>query len=514
VVVNISTTRGENMPFIKTSKREGTIYAEVFYPQRKNGKKVNDPIYLGKVIDLEKGLFHSRKRGTFKFTLEHGFESFDIENPTLVSPLQEEKKILDFGASYLLAEFLKKTGYWKLFRETLLKWEDTLLAMVFYYVEMHSSNRDAFRWLEGSYSKILFPRAQLQSQRISELLDNLGKESVLRRFFQKYLNMQLPKNKKFGILIDSTGLPNDIQFPLTALNNHNGLVSKEARLILVVDRKSGMPLFFRYNAGNIVDVTTLKATLEELRQYKVFMNYAIVDAGYCSEDNIRELYKAKIPFLTRLPTNRKIFTDAIAEHGEDVLRDNCRHVYQKRMVGIKRINTSLYDNCGYVYLCVDYNNRNEQLTKFTINAIKDKIPRDKWKKQTADIGFFALISSEKIELEELLPLYYTRQAIEQVFDLNKNNVNLLPLRSHGENTFRGHLMLTFLASLLYILLNKCFKSSKKLTAESALIEMRNLKCKVFDDCLTIKEITKNMREISDISGIIIPEKIPLPLEIN
>jgi hypothetical protein len=512
MVENISTIRGEIMPFIKTSERNGTIYAEVFYPQRKKGKKVNDPLYLGKVIDLEKGLFHSRKRGTFKFTLQHGFESFDVENPTDVSPYQEEKKILDFGASYLLAEFLKKTGYWKLFREILLRWEDTLLAMIFYYVEMHSSNRDAFRWLEGSYSKILFPRAQLQSQRISELLDNLGDEAVLRRFFKKYLKMQLPKNKKVGVLIDSTGLPNDIQFPLAALSNHNGLVSRETRLILVIDRESRMPLFFRYNAGNIVDVTTLKATLEELRQYKVFVDYAIVDAGYCSEDNIRELYKAKIPFLTRLPTNRKIFTDAIAEHAEDVLGDNCRYVYQKRMIGIKRIKASLYANCGYVYLCVDYNNRNEELTKFTINASKDKIPRDKWKKQTADMGFFALVSSENIEVEELLPLYYTRQAIEQVFDFNKNNINLLPLRSHGESTFRGHLMLTFLASLLYILLSKCFKDSKELTAESALIEMRNLKCKVFDDCLTIKEITKDMRNISEMSGITIPEKISLPLE--
>jgi hypothetical protein len=85
---------------------------------------------------------------------------------------------------------------------------------------------------------------------------------------------------------------------------------------------------------------------------------------------------------------------------------------------------------------------------------------------------------------------------------------------HGEATFRGHLMLTFLASLLYILLNKHFKESKRFTAENALMEMRNLKCKVFDDCLMVKEITKNMRDISKMTSITIPEKIPIALKSN
>ena len=44
--------------------------------------------------------------------------------------------------------------------------------------------------------------------------------------------------------------------------------------------------------------------------------------------------------------------------------------------------------------------------------------------------------------------------------------------------------------------------------------MRNLKCKVFDDCLMVKEITKNMRDISKMTSITIPEKIPIALKSN
>jgi transposase len=68
------------------------------------------------------------------------------------------------------------------------------------------------------------------------------------------------------------------------------VTNNEARLLLVVDRLTKMPLFFRYNAGNIVDVTTLRSTIAELDAFGVNVDYAIVDAGYYSEDNVRGLY--------------------------------------------------------------------------------------------------------------------------------------------------------------------------------------------------------------------------------
>ncbi|MDE7479025.1 MAG: hypothetical protein K2M91_13970 [Lachnospiraceae bacterium] len=45
---------------------------------------------------------------------------------------------------------------------------------------------------------------------------------------------------------------------------------------------------------------------------------------------------------------------------------------------------------------------------------------------------------------KILPLYYTRQQEERVFDTGKNNADLLPLRIQNEDAFRGHLMLTFI----------------------------------------------------------------------
>lgn len=47
-----------------------------------------------------------------------------------------------------------------------------------------------------------------------------------------------------AVLIDSSGLPNSVHFPLTAVSNHNGKINRELRIIAVVQKDTGMPLFF------------------------------------------------------------------------------------------------------------------------------------------------------------------------------------------------------------------------------------------------------------------------------
>jgi hypothetical protein len=40
---------------------KGDKYAEIYSPQRINGSKVNNPVYLGKVIDKENHIFWTGK---------------------------------------------------------------------------------------------------------------------------------------------------------------------------------------------------------------------------------------------------------------------------------------------------------------------------------------------------------------------------------------------------------------------------------------------------------------------
>ncbi|MDR2368392.1 MAG: hypothetical protein LBF58_09855 [Deltaproteobacteria bacterium] len=150
-------------------------------------------------------------------------------------------------------------------------------------------------------------------------------------------------------------------------------------------------------------------------------------------------------------------------------------MYRDRVVGIKRIGSLISGFNGYIYLCVDYNSRNDAIKNFTNDAMADEIPRNQWGQFTDKMGFFALISSKKIEINDLLPLYFTGHTIEQTFDISKNNIDMLPFMAntkdrHTEETFRVHLMLTFMSYTIYLKLNQLFIGNKILTQKILLLK--------------------------------------------
>ena len=383
--------------------------------------------------------------------------------------------------------------------------------MVHFKVLESYANNYANNWWEGSYIKLLFPNANLASQRLSEFLKELGDEENQRRFFHKYLQYKCKNSKHKAVLVDSTGLPNNIHFPLTAINTHGGDTNSEARLILVVDRTDKMPLFFRYAAGNIVDVTTLSKTITELSQYGVETKMAIVDAGYYSDNNVKALYGNSIAFLTRLTPNRKLYKELVSNHIDSLQKSEYILKYQQRLVHIKRVPVRLFEQYdAHAFVAIDMSRRYDETTKYLKDAIEDKLTPEVMDEELKKKGVFILLSSEDVETKDILPMYYTRQAIEQIFDVDKNNVDLLPLRVHSEQAFRGHLMLTFLASIAYLSFSYFVQEHHKkvkLNATGVFSAARNLKCKVYDNCVLVKEPNKTVSEIAKALGISIPDRM-------
>lgn len=489
--------------FIHYQVTKGNLYASVYTPRKVKGKKDNQALYLGRVVDKEQGIYRSSKRGVFRYSLADGFSGVSQE----AQVRKEEKLILDFGDAYILHQVLKESGYWDLFRSILPGWEDTLCAMLFYRVIRGGSGRYACDWWTGSYLRVVCPDAKVESQRVSEFLKALGDESVSRCFFQKYLTRVCEGQKNHGILLDSTGMPNDIHFPLTAINNHNGVISNETRLILVVDRVTKLPLLYRYNAGNIVDVSTLKSTILELSAYGVSVDFSILDAGYYSEKNVKALYGEGIRFVTRLPPNRKLYKELVANHVEGLEAMKNAVFYRDRLLYIKCVPTNVCGQSAYAYVAIDHQRRSQEVYCFVKNAVEDKeLTHEEADREAANKGMFVILSSEKMDVSDILPLYYTRQVIEQVFDLYKNNADLLPLRTHGEDTFRGHLLLSFISAISYMLLNRLLEGSK-FCADGAFRTLHTLKCKVFDDYILVKEPNKKAHAIAQYLKINIPLKL-------
>lgn len=178
----------------------------------------------------------------------------------------------------------------------------------------------------------------------------------------------------------------------------------------MVDQISKKPLYYRYVPGNISDVSTLNNTFAELKALGVKCSFALIDAGYCSEENIGLLRKHEIDFLIRLPAGRKLYKDMVKNHGAEL--ENLQNVvkFNKRSLFVKSYKVEdLYGAPGYIYMILDPNRKAKALSKLIEErCLQKKEEHDDAKDNLAfaNAGIFMLISSKEIEKQDVLGAYY------------------------------------------------------------------------------------------------------------
>ena len=509
---------------ISYRKQGDNTYASAARSVRKGGTVQKEYTYIGRVINKEKGIYENKKLGIVGFDVESGeftkVSTIDVPKPTL-----SEKLILDFGDSYFLDSYLRESGLMDCIDAIQYDSMDTVKALILYYITYNEAACHAIEWYEGNYARCLYPEAKLQSQRISEIFEEIGDEFSWRAFFSKYIPLVTSGKSHQEVAVDSTGLPNKARMQITAINSHNGKINQEIRMILIVDKETGMPIYLRYIPGNVIDATTLIRTLKELKKQGVNATYAVMDAGYCTEKNLIALFKNKVDFLTRLEPNRKLFKQIKAEYlGTLKCKENFV-TYNKHRIYVKKIFCELCPGYwGYAYAVLNETSEFYENEKIVANAKVHGYTDEEVYDLGIGNGFFVLISSMDISNKELIPAYYVRQKIEQYFDVAKTYSGMLPLRVHSEETFRGHLLISFIASAvlqkLQIDLNergKCrgYKENKNRTKNkapntmSALLGLRNHKCKVYNDEVLPAEPQKLANDVYKLFDMTVPYTIEI-----
>ncbi|MBI9096772.1 MAG: transposase [Sphaerochaeta sp.] len=503
-----------NSMYLGYDIKGGVKYAKICSSRREGDKIISSQKSLGRVLDEKRGIFRNRERGIFTYDVTT--DTYGKADPSFVPKAArknaKEKLILDFGDSYFLDAFIRKNGLEPCIKALGYGNPDTVTSMVQYYVLCNLANCHAGDWWDGNYARILYPDANLSSQRISDMLIYIGDEGVYRDFFREYTKLLARKEEGTNILIDSTGLPNSIHFPLTAISNHNGKIRAEMRLIYVLQQETDLPLFMRCCPGNVVDVTTLTKTILELKANGIKTKFAILDAGYLTKENIEELYENGISFLSRLKANSLIYKNALKEHLPTLEAKENLVSYNSRYAYIKRIDCDMGEgHRAYVYLCRDLAMKSIENSKLFDKAGKAGMKTQAVFDAMEGHGIFALVSSRPIAKEKVLGTYYTRQQIEQVFDICKNYTNMLPLRVQTEETLRGHLMLSFIAAVIVRMLQKQILGTPYSPID-VFTNLRNHKCKVFEDFLLTQESVKKANDIYKLMGLKVPHQIPINKE--
>lgn len=488
---------------------------------KRNGTDTSvDVLYLGRVLDREAGIYKSRERGIFTFnpeTGEFGTPPADYV-PQETEYRRKKHKIVsvDFGDAFFMNSFIHASGMMDVVDKIEYGNRDTLHAMLLFYTLSGLANCDAIHWYEGNIASLLYPQANLTSQRVSDFLASIGTQEKQIAFQQAYIQFVMEHyDQDKNILIDSSGLPNSIHFPLTARNVHNGKVSNEIRLIFVVQKSTGLPLYYRAVPGNIVDVSTLSRIFLHLDSMGIDISSCIMDAGYNSDANLDLFYdenhKCKIGFITRIGSGDKAFKDLVSKELPNIDRKENFVKYEDRYLFIikkKVLVGSNDDNPAWMYLGLDCGRMSDEQHKLLKRAKQDSLSVDEVYEAMQTEGVFGILSGEDYTCEEILPAYYQRQAAEQIFDFAKNYTKLLPLRINNDATFNGHLLLSYVATCIVKMIQLRLKEAN-LFFGSRLACLRNQKCTIYQNRIVTDEPQREANDTYKAFKMLCPDSIQI-----
>ena len=209
--------------------------------------KVNQ-MHLGLVVNKEKLIFYTKDQGFYRFN-PADLSRTDVP-PAEISRyegktdgrMREKPVIIHFGGSYFLDCLVRGIGYNGVMDCIQYRNSDRLNAMLHYYLLANGAACGAETWHKFNYTKFLYPKANLASQRISEFHAAIGRDENRRRFLMQHIRYLLKStDEELCILVDSTGMPNKCRIPYTRVSNHDGDVNIEFRVIVVVQKSTGLP---------------------------------------------------------------------------------------------------------------------------------------------------------------------------------------------------------------------------------------------------------------------------------
>ena len=254
---------------------------------------------LGKVLylseDRKSGIFLSPTRGLVEYdAISNSFSPVKKEdsriNGEILFPQTEIHTV--FGDAYLLLNFLDKCGLLSVLRSVFPKDEayERVLSHILHGILRDGSRISCDNFIQKSFASYLFadvPVSSLHSD--TRFFSMLGDDHVKVSFFKTFVSAMQKTEADFGkgCYVDSTPLPNDIDDnPFNALCCH-GVASSEVmtRLILVLDEKSGLPVWYDIIPGNVLDINTVMAVVNDVADsLGIEIESLVLDAGYVSKE--------------------------------------------------------------------------------------------------------------------------------------------------------------------------------------------------------------------------------------
>ena len=483
-------------------------------------EKLGRILYLSE--DKKSGIFLSPTRGMTEYdAVNDRFSEVSPSDPRIkkenVFPPAEVHTV--FGDVYLFLKFLEKSGLTAVLRNAFPKKElcERVICHLLHGVLKDGSRITCDNFIQKSFVSYLLtavPVASLKSD--TRYFTVLGDDSAKMCFFRTFISAMQLRDPDFGsaCYVDSTPLPNAINDnPFNALCCH-GVGSSEVmiRLVLVLDEKTGLPVWYDIIPGNVCDInTTMNVVNDVADNLGITINSLVLDAGYVSKELIHAFHiGTQKTVIGRMPAKKgypykELYWEvkSLIGKGKYAFVRN-RHAY----FGIKR-KITIFNQEMYAYVYVDQNNALKHFSEYLVENEEEyesmKAKDKDW--ATVRYGFFILLSNIDTTPKELLTEYFGRTEIETVFKTSKEYLDLLPLSKWTDTTVRGKILGDIISTIALLNFRKCLSETGYSVSEIFGKTQSLMCCRAKNGNVTVETASKQVNEYYELFDVTVPSHV-------
>ena len=456
---------------------------------------------------------------------------------------------LYYGATYLLEAFADQIGLTTDLKACFPDIYTKLLSVAFYLIL--EDNNPLYRFEKWNLTHRHPYGKDIASPRSSELFAAITDDQIAN-----FLRLQAKRRVEEEYwAYDSTSISSYSESLLQAQWGKNKENDKlpQINLLLVFGEKSGLPFYYRKLAGNIPDSKTVKHLLEDLDILGFGKTKFVMDRGFYSEANINGLYKDHVKFLVgaklslsfikknldRVYDDIRMFNnydEGLSTYGYPVTADwdytqdrpykgdtikDKRRIYIHYYYSIERgaDEEQAFDKkiATLHRELLSGNTVEAHATAYSKYFVVTETPRrgrqvtfkdDVIKAARRNIGYFALITNEKMDAFTALHLYRMKDVVEKAFGNLKERLNMRRLLAKSEKNLDGKIFNEFIALILISHLDHKMKEAnlyKMYTMQQLLDTLDVIEC--FEDkshALRLGELLNKQVAIYEALGVAPP----------
>jgi transposase len=365
-----------------------------------------------------------------------------------------------------------------------------IALMAFFRLVYQSPIKNLQLHYSHSYISFSNPKAHIQEKKISLMLRTLGRDRSSIVGLMRTFN-----NIGDYILIDLTNVTcksRNISMAHKGYNSHRDY-DPQVNLMLIFSATLREPVFYKVVPGNIREVKSFILTLKESGIQEAVL---IVDKGFYSEKNIRELNENELNFILPLRRNNTMINYKPASLSnrkgfQGYFKYDKRYVwFYKKKIGKMQL---------IVFLDEELKAREEKDYLDRIDSHPESYSFIEFKENIPAMGTITLLTSQKDKTaEDIFKAYKSRCEIEQMIDVMKNNIEADKTYMHDDDALQGWFFVNFIALIWHYRIYKLLSDNNllsKFSVKDFLTMLLEIKKVSIDHKWYICEINSKIEEL-------------------